>query len=66
MTTTTTTETMTNARSALAWFQAQGGQDVSGHFAALTTNVSAAAEALGISRATVYRKLGQARPGPKG
>lgn len=29
-------------------------------------NVSAAAEALGISRATVYRKLGQARPGPKG
>jgi glucose-6-phosphate isomerase len=40
----TTIETMTNARSALAWFQAQGGQDVSRHFAALTTNVSAAAE----------------------
>ena len=40
----TTIETMTNARSALAWFQAQGGQDVSGHFAALTTNVSAAAQ----------------------
>jgi glucose-6-phosphate isomerase len=40
----TTLETMTNARSALAWFQAQGGQDVSRHFAALTTNVAAAAE----------------------
>ena len=44
----TTIETMTNARSALAWFKAQGGQDVSRHFAALTTNVSAAAE-MGIS-----------------
>ncbi len=40
----TTIETMTNARSALAWFRAQGGQDVSRHFAALTTNVAAAAE----------------------
>ncbi len=40
----TTIETMTNARSALAWFQAQGGTDVALHFAALTTNVSAAAE----------------------
>jgi glucose-6-phosphate isomerase len=40
----TTLETMTNARSALAWFQAQGSQDVSRHFAALTTNVAAAAE----------------------
>ena len=40
----TTLETMTNARSALAWFQAQGGTDVSRHFAALTTNVAAAAE----------------------
>jgi glucose-6-phosphate isomerase len=40
----TTIETMTNARSALAWFQAQGGQDVSRHFAALTTNVAAAAQ----------------------
>jgi glucose-6-phosphate isomerase len=40
----TTIETMTNARSALAWFKAQGGTDVSRHFAALTTNVSAAAE----------------------
>jgi glucose-6-phosphate isomerase len=40
----TTIETMTNARSALAWFRAQGGQDVARHFAALTTNVAAAAE----------------------
>ncbi len=39
----TTIETMTNARSALQWFQAQGGQDVSRQFAALTTNVGAAA-----------------------
>lgn len=44
----TTIETMTNARSALAWFQAQGGTDVSRHFAALTTHVSAAA-AFGIT-----------------
>ena len=44
----TTIETMTNARSALAWFKAQGGVDVARHFAALTTNVSAAAE-FGIS-----------------
>ena len=40
----TTIETMTNARSALAWFKAQGGQDVARHFAALTTNVQAAAQ----------------------
>jgi glucose-6-phosphate isomerase len=40
----TTLETMTNARSALAWFKVQGGSDVSRHFAALTTNVAAAAE----------------------
>jgi glucose-6-phosphate isomerase len=40
----TTTETMTNARSALFWFQAQGGTDVARHFAALTTHVAAAAE----------------------
>jgi glucose-6-phosphate isomerase len=40
----TTTETMTNARSALAWFRAQGGTDVARHFVALTTNVAAAAE----------------------
>ena len=44
----TTIETMTNARSAKAWFQAQGGTDTARHFAALTTNV-AAANAFGIS-----------------
>ena len=44
----TTIETMTNARSALAWFQAQGGTEVAHHFAALTTNVQAAA-AMGIT-----------------
>ena len=44
----TTVETMTNARSALAWFQSQGGQDVARHFAALTTNIEGAA-ALGIT-----------------
>jgi glucose-6-phosphate isomerase len=44
----TTIETMTNARSALGWFKAQGGTDVARHFAALTTNVAAAAE-FGIS-----------------
>jgi glucose-6-phosphate isomerase len=44
----TTAETMTNARSALAWFDAQGGRDVARHFAALTTNIEAAA-ALGIT-----------------
>ncbi|WP_322993148.1 glucose-6-phosphate isomerase [Limnohabitans sp.] len=40
----TTIETMTNARSALAWLQAQGGTQVARHFAALTTNVAAAAD----------------------
>ena len=45
----TTLETMTNARSARQWFQAQGGTDVARHFAALTTNVPAAAE-FGIER----------------
>ena len=40
----TTIETMTNARSALAWFQAQGDTDVARHFAALTTNVAAAGQ----------------------
>ena len=40
----TTLETMTNARSACAWFQRQGGRDVARHFAALTTNVVAARE----------------------
>ncbi len=44
----TTTETLTNARSAKAWFEANGGTDVGKHFAALTTNV-AAANAFGIS-----------------
>ena len=43
----TTTETMTNAHSAKAWFEAQGGLDIGRHFAALTTNV-AAANAFGI------------------
>lgn len=38
----TTLETMTNARSAKAWFGQQGGTDVARHFAALTTNVEAA------------------------
>jgi glucose-6-phosphate isomerase len=44
----TTTETMTNAQSARDWFEAQGGRDVARHFAALTTNVEAAA-AFGIA-----------------
>jgi glucose-6-phosphate isomerase len=44
----TTIETMTNARSALQWFKARGGRDVARHFAALTTNVAAAA-AFGIT-----------------
>jgi glucose-6-phosphate isomerase len=44
----TTIETMTNARSARAWFEVQGGRDIARHFAALTTNVAAAAE-FGIS-----------------
>ena len=37
-----------NARSALAWFTAQGGQDVAGHFVALSTNLEAT-RALGIT-----------------
>lgn len=45
----TTLETMTNARSARQWFTANGGADVARHFAALTTNVKAAAE-FGITR----------------
>jgi glucose-6-phosphate isomerase len=40
----TTLETMTNAHSAKAWFEARGGRDVGRHFAALTTNVAAARE----------------------
>jgi glucose-6-phosphate isomerase len=43
----TTIETMTNAQSAKAWFEAQGGTNIARHFAALTTNV-AAANAFGI------------------
>jgi glucose-6-phosphate isomerase len=38
----TTNETMMNARSAKAWFETNGGKDTARHFAALTTNVSAA------------------------
>ena len=38
----TTIETMTNARSAKAWFEAAGGVDVARHFCALTSNVAAA------------------------
>jgi glucose-6-phosphate isomerase len=45
----TTLETMTNARSARQWFTDRGGRDVARHFAALTTNVAAAAE-FGIER----------------
>ena len=44
----TTAETLLNAQSAKAWFEVQGGQDISDHFAALTTNV-AAANAFGIT-----------------
>ena len=44
----TTIETMTNAASAKAWFEANGGTDTARHFAALTTNVDAA-KAFGIS-----------------
>src|SRR5258708_32465475 len=33
-----TQETLTNARSALQWFHAQGGEDVARHFVALTTD----------------------------
>jgi len=40
----TTLETMTNASSAKRWFEAQGGTDVSRHFAALTTHVEAAGQ----------------------
>ena len=38
----TTLETMTNARSARGWFEAQGGRNIARHFAALTTNVAEA------------------------
>ncbi|MES2509692.1 MAG: glucose-6-phosphate isomerase [Pseudomonadota bacterium] len=38
----TTAETMANAQSAKAWFEAGGGKDVSRHFAALTSNIEGA------------------------
>ncbi len=38
----TTAETMTNAESAKRWYEQSGGDDIGGHFAALTTNVEAA------------------------
>lgn len=40
----TTLETMTNARSALAWFKAQGGRDVGRHFVGITAHTQAAAQ----------------------
>ena len=40
----TTLETLANARSALAWFKAQGGRDVARHFVALTAQPQLAAE----------------------
>jgi glucose-6-phosphate isomerase len=39
----TTQETMANAQVARAWFLERGGSDIAKHFAATTTNVSAAA-----------------------
>ena len=44
----TTIETMTNGLSAKHWFESHGGSDIARHFAALTTNVTAA-NAFGIS-----------------
>ena len=43
----TTIETMTNAQSAKAWFESNGGSDTGRHFVALTSNV-VAAKAFGI------------------
>ena len=40
----TTAETMSNAHSAKSWFTSGGGTNVGKHFAALTTNVAAAAD----------------------
>jgi glucose-6-phosphate isomerase len=40
----TTQETMANAHAARDWFLSQGGQHIERHFAAATTNVTAAAE----------------------
>jgi glucose-6-phosphate isomerase len=49
-----TLETVTNARSALAWFRSQGGGDIARHFVALTSNAQAAAQ-LGITRTFGFR-----------
>ena len=38
----TTAETMANAQSAKRWYEQSGGNNIAGHFAALTTNVEAA------------------------
>jgi glucose-6-phosphate isomerase len=49
-----TAETMANARSALDWYAARGGNDVARQFVGLTTNI-AAARALGIARTFGFR-----------
>jgi len=50
----TTIETMTNARSAKAWFERSGASDIARHFCALTSNV-AAANAFGITTTFGFR-----------
>ena len=50
----TTIETMTNARSAKAWFERSGANDIARHFCALTSNV-AAANAFGITTTFGFR-----------
>ena len=50
----TTIETMTNARSAKAWFEASGATDIARHFCALTSNV-AAAKTFGITTTFGFR-----------
>ncbi len=49
----TTVETMTNARSAVAWLRAALGEDVRDHLAAVSTNVPAC-EAFGVDPARVF------------
>ena len=49
----TTAETMQNAASARAWFQAQGGGEVARHFVAVSAN-RAAAEAFGAGRCFAF------------
>ncbi|MFM8610077.1 MAG: glucose-6-phosphate isomerase [Burkholderiaceae bacterium] len=49
-----TTETMANARSALAWYAARGGMQVAQQFVGLTTNIAAARD-LGITRTFGFR-----------